>query len=395
MISDKRQNNRVPVFTSDRSEEENVQVKRPRRLPMKVGITHGDTNGIGYEIIFKSFADPALYDLCVPVVYGSLKMANAHARALSMKVQFNVISSANDAQPGKLNLVDCVAVDVPLGWGKVSAEAGHAAYVALEHATEDLNNGAIEALVTAPICKESMKLCGFKHPGHTEYLAARASGEHNEPLMILQNEMLRIALATVHEPLQQVAAQLTQEGIEQRLRALYHCLRRDFLLSSPRIAVLALNPHSGDGGALGTEENELILPAIQKVVDEGMPCFGPYSADGFFGAGMYTHFDGVLAMYHDQGLIPLKALSMESGVNVTAGLSFVRTSPDHGTAFDIAGKGEADAASMRSAIYAAMDIKRNRKAYDESKANPLPKLYYERREDSERARHTLPQDKSE
>jgi 4-hydroxythreonine-4-phosphate dehydrogenase len=396
MALDKRNHsNRVPVFETGKEAEETPHVQRFSRPPMKVGITHGDTNGVGYEIILKAFADAPMYDLCTPVVYGSLKIALAHAKALDMKVQFNVVASANEALPGKMNLIECVQGDVPLEWGKVSAEAGHAAYVALERAAEDLNAGQIEALVTAPICKEAMKLSGFKYAGHTEYLASVSAEGQNEPLMILQNEMMRVALATVHEPLQKVAGQLTQEKVETRLRALYQSLRHDFLFSSPRIAVLALNPHSGDGGALGAEEQEIISPAIQTLVNEGIPCFGPYSADGFFGAAMYTHFDGILAMYHDQGLIPLKALGMDSGVNVTAGLSFVRTSPDHGTAFDIAGQGKADPASMRSAIYAAMDIKRNREADDEAKQNPLPKLYHERREDSERSRHTLPQEKAE
>jgi 4-hydroxythreonine-4-phosphate dehydrogenase len=210
MALDKRNHsNRVPVFETGKEAEETPQVQRFNRPPMKVGITHGDTNGVGYEIILKAFADAPMYDLCTPVVYGSLKIALAHAKALDMKVQFNVVASANEALPGKMNLIECVQGDVPLEWGKVSAEAGHAAYVALERAAEDLNAGQIEALVTAPICKEAMKLSGFKYAGHTEYLASVSAEGQNEPLMILQNEMMRVALATVHEPLQKVAGQLT------------------------------------------------------------------------------------------------------------------------------------------------------------------------------------------
>ena len=362
---------------------------------LRVGITHGDTNGVGYELIFKIFSDNGMFDICTPVVYGSLKMATYHRKALEMNNNFNTILSANEAEEGRLNLVNCFDDDLKIELGKIDPDAGQAALMALEHAVSDLKAGRIDVLVTAPICKSAIHGSKFKFAGHTEYLGERLGKEGEAPLMILANNLMRVALVTTHLPVQEVSAAITTEAVESKIRALYKSLRRDFLLSSPRIAVLGLNPHNGDDGVLGSEEKEVIAPAIANAVADAIPCFGPYSADGFFGAGMYTHFDGILAMYHDQGLAPFKALSMDDGVNFTAGLSYVRTSPDHGTAFDIAGKGVASEASFREAIYAAIDIYRNRQAYDEAYANPLQKLYHERREDSDRQRHTVSQEKAE
>lgn len=377
--------------TTPREEKENTTVQPQRRSLLRIGITHGDTNGVGYELILRSFADQMMFDTCIPVVYGAAKVAAYHAKALDVNPAFHLIGSPEEARPDRLNLISCFDHDVPVEWGKKTPEAGHAAFEALERATEDLRDGKIDALVTAPICKESMHAAGFRFAGHTEFLADRLGQTDRHPLMILQSDVMRVALATTHCPLQQVASQLTAEEIEARIRSLYESLRRDALLSSPRIAVLSLNPHSGDGGMLGDEEKTLIMPAIHAAVESGIPCYGPYPSDGFFGAGLFSKFDGILAMYHDQGLTPFKALSMENGVNFTAGLPCVRTSPDHGVAFDIAGKGVAELSSFRSAVYAAVDIVRNRRADDEAHRNPLPKLYHERREDSERSRHTLPQ----
>lgn len=365
---------------------DNRETTQPEaRLP-RVGITHGDTNGIGYEIILKAFAENAMFELCTPVVYGSAKVAAYHRKGLALETNYRTVTSAEEAEEGCLNLVNCFEEEVRIEFGQVSAEAGHAAFLALERATEDLRAGRIDVLVTAPICKQAIQSADFRFPGHTEYLSDRLGGD-DEPLMILANSLMRVALATAHVPHKDVAAALTAETVERKIGQLYRSLRRDFLLSAPRVAVLGLNPHNGDGGALGTEEQDVIVPAIAAAVQAGIPCFGPYSADGFFGSGMYTHFDGVLAMYHDQGLAPFKALSMDDGVNFTAGLPFVRTSPDHGTAFDIAGRGEASEASLRQAIYMALDIYRNRKADDAAYADPLPKLYHERREDGDRQRH--------
>ncbi|EJX04941.1 pyridoxal phosphate biosynthetic protein PdxA [gut metagenome] len=362
---------------------------------LKVGITHGDTNGVGYELIFKTFADSAMYDICIPVVYGSSKIAVTHRKALEMNVPFEVIASANEAEPGCLNLLSCIDEEVKVDLGEISAEAGHAAFMALERAIDDLKAGRIDVLVTAPICKSAIHSAKFDFAGHTEFLADRLGTTGEAPLMILTNSLMRVALVTTHLPMQQVSSAITTEAVESKIRALYQSLRRDFMLSAPRIAVLGLNPHNGDEGMLGDEEKQIIAPAIANVVADGIPCHGPYSADGFFGSALYHSFDAVLAMYHDQGLAPFKALSMDDGVNFTAGLPYVRTSPDHGTAFDIAGKGQASPNSFRQAIYSAIDIYRNRMRYDEAYQDPLQKLYHERREDSDRQRHTVPQEKSE
>ena len=388
MARDNRIHN-VPAEQAQDNAQEVTQV--PSRPLLRIGITHGDTNGVGYELILRTFADAMMFDMCTPIIYGAAKVATYHAKALGIKPNFYFINAAEEAMADRLNLINCFDHEVPVEWGKKTPEAGHAALEALERAVEDLRDGKIDALVTAPICKESMHAAGFKFAGHTEFLAERLSRADQHPLMILQSDVMRVALVTVHCPVNQVAELLTSEGIEQRIREFYASLRRDYLLSTPRIAVLSLNPHCGDGGMLGDEEKNVIAPAVHAAVESGIPCNGPFSPDGFFGAGLFSKFDGILAMYHDQGLIPFKTLSMDSGVNFTAGLSYVRTSPDHGVAFDIAGKGEADLSSFRSAIYAAVDIVRNRQSDDEARQNPLPKLYHERREDSERSRHTLPQ----
>lgn len=355
------------------------------RKKIKVGITHGDTNGVGYELIFKTFAEAEMFEICTPVVYGAAKVATYHRKALGSQTTFQVVPDADNAQENRLNLVSCFDEEVRIDFGKPSAEAGQAAYKALERAVKDLQSGKIDVLVTCPINKATIQNDTFHFPGHTEYLANRI-GEGAKPLMILMNDRLRVALVTTHLAIRDVATAITPEAIEEKLRQLYQTLRRDFLLPMPRIAVLGLNPHNGDHGAIGIEDDEVITPVIRKLVDEGLHIFGPYAADGYFGSGTYKTFDAVLAMYHDQGLAPFKALSMDDGVNYTAGLPFVRTSPDHGTAYDIAGKGVATECSFRQAVYAAIDIYRNRKADDEASANTLPKLYVDKREDGDRPR---------
>lgn len=351
-----------------------------------IGLTHGDINGVGYEVILKAFDNEDLFDLCTPVLYGSPKAAIYHRNACSLQTNFNVIASADEAAEGQLNLVNCFGEkELQIDFGKSNAEAGQAALTALQQATADLKAGHIDALVTAPINKQSIQGEHFHFPGHTEYLEAALGQEgEDKALMILMSGALRVALVTTHLPIAQVAQAITEEAIEEKLRLLHQALQRDFLLSAPRIAVLALNPHCGDGGLLGTEETDIIAPTVARCFEEGIPCFGPYAADGFFGTDMYRHFDAVLAMYHDQGLAPFKALVMDEGVNFTAGLPFVRTSPDHGTAYDIAGKNQASPASLRQAIYAAIDITRHRADYDAAHANPLKKHYHERRDASER-----------
>lgn len=373
---------------NDMPQEKNTSANEKPTL-LRVGITHGDTNGVGYEIILKAFAEQTMFEVCTPVVFGSAKIGSYHRKALGIETQFHFVNSAKDAVDRRLNLVNCFDNDVNVEFGRTSQEAGRAAYWALEAATEALKNGEIDVLVTAPICKNAIQSPDFNFAGHTEYLANRI-GEGNEPLMILANDVMRVALVTTHLPISEVAAAITKENVAKKIRQLNKSLQHDFLISAPRIAVLGLNPHNGDDGVMGHEEKEAIAPAVQEAVEQGIQCFGPYPADGFFGAGMFSHFDAVLAMYHDQGLAPFKALSMDNGVNITAGLPYVRTSPDHGTAFDIAGCNKASEASFRQAIYTAIDIHRNRKADDEARKNPLPKLYHERKEDGNRNRHVTP-----
>lgn len=351
-----------------------------------VGITQGDVNGIGYEIILKTFADPAMFEFCIPVVYGSPKVATYHRKVVDSQTNFNVIDSARDAQPDRLNLVNCNEEDVKVDFGMPTQESGNAAFQALERAVKEYRDGMIDVLVTAPINKKTIHSEKFNFPGHTEYIEAQL-GQGNKALMILMNSSMRVALATVHDPISKVASILSKDLIKEKLAILDNSLKTDFGIEIPRIAVLALNPHASDDGLIGKEENEIIKPAIDEAVAEKIQCFGPFPADGFFGSGDYRKFDAILAMYHDQGLIPLKALDMDGGVNYTAGLPVVRTSPDHGTAYDIAGKGLASEESMRQAIFAAIDIFRSRCNEEEIHANPLKKLYFDRRDDSDKLKH--------
>jgi 4-hydroxythreonine-4-phosphate dehydrogenase len=360
-------------------EDTNIQTQK---VPIRVAITHGDTNGVGYELIFKTFEENNIFDICTPIVYGSAKIATYHRKAIDSNTYFYVINRADEARDGQLNLVNCFDQEIVVTLGHPSEEAGLAALIALEAAVEDLKAGKVDVLVTAPINKATIQSEHFAFQGHTEYLQSKLEGN---ALMILTNEMMRVALVTTHLAVKNIASAITSEKVESKIRQLYHVLRHDYLISSPRIAVFGLNPHNGDAGTIGTEDTDIIAPVIQNLQEEGLPVFGPYSADGFFGAGHFTKFDGILAMYHDQGLAPFKALSMEDGVNYTAGLNFVRTSPDHGVAYDIAGKGIASESSFRQALYAAIDIYRNRLIDEDVSKNPLPKLYQDRREDERRS----------
>ena len=350
---------------------------------LKVGITIGDTNGIGIEVALKAVGIPEMMDLCIPVIYGSSKVVSYHRNACNLPgFQINHTKSARNLKENMPNLVECIDQEIKVELGHPSKQAGQAAFLALESAVRDLKSGLIDALVTAPISKENIQSDQFHFPGHTEYLES-AAGDGNKALMILCTSGLRVALATIHVPLAQVATSLTVESIREKLRLFNASLKRDFNIDGPRIAVLSVNPHAGENGILGTEEHDIILPAMQQSLDEdGVQCFGPYAADGFFGARHYRRFDGVLAMYHDQGLAPFKTIAMDEGVNFTAGLPIVRTSPDHGTGYDIAGQGIANESSMRHAIYTAIDVCRNRVRYDEAHQNPLPKLFQDRGRDN-------------
>lgn len=350
---------------------------------IRVGITQGDINGIGYEIIFKTFENPEMFDICTPIVFGSPKAAAYHRKALEMEISYNAIEKASDAQAGKLNIVNCNDDELHIELGSSSAEAGKAAFQALEKAVEAYKNGDIDVLVTAPIDKSAIQSEQFHFPGHTEYLQ-NCSSEGEKALMILCSDDLRVAVATSHLALRDVPAAITPELLEEKITLLDKSLKEDFNIDAPKIAVFSLNPHAGDNGLLGKEEQEIIAPTIRKMNDSGIFCYGPFAADGFMGSGKYDHFDAILAMYHDQGLAPLKVLAMDNGVNFTAGLSIIRTSPAHGVAYDIAGKGTADENSFRQAIYAAIDILRNRRMYTEARRNPLRKLYFEKRDDSNR-----------
>ena len=350
---------------------------------IKVGITQGDVNGIGYEIILKTFEDPSMFELCTPVLYGSPKIATYHRKAIDSQTNFNVVNNASDAVPDRLNLVNCCVEDVKVDLGMSTIESGNAAFSALDRAVKEYRQGMIDVLVTAPINKNSIHSDKFHFMGHTEYIESEL-GEGRKALMILMNSAVKVALVTVHEPISKVASLLSKDLIKEKITVLDSSLRVDFGIEIPRIAVLALNPHAGDGGSIGSEEETIIKPAIQECSANGIQCFGPFSADGFFGGGDYRMFDAVLAMYHDQGLIPLKTLDMECGVNFTAGLPVVRTSPDHGTAYDIAGKGVANEQSFRQAVYTAIDIYRSRQIEAEIGSNPLPKLFFDRRDDSDK-----------
>ncbi|MBO5185488.1 MAG: 4-hydroxythreonine-4-phosphate dehydrogenase PdxA [Prevotella sp.] len=359
---------------------------------IRVAITHGDTNGVGYEVILKTFQEQGMLELCTPIIYGSPKAAAYHRKALNIDTNFSIISKAEDAQPGRINMLTTFEEEVKIELGQPSPEAGKAALNALDRAMADYRAGLYDVLVTAPINKNTIQNENFKFPGHTEYIEHHL-GNGNKALMIMMNGNLRVALVTTHLPIKDVAKAITKEAVIEKARIFHDTLKRDLRIDNPRIAVLALNPHAGDNGLLGTEEQEIIIPAIKELEAAGVQAFGPYPADGFFGSGTYNKFDGVMAMYHDQGLAPFKTIAAEEGVNYTAGLPVIRTSPDHGTAYDIAGKGIADENSFRQAIYTAIDIYRNRKNYDEPKANPLPKLYHEKRDDSDKARFAVPKTK--
>lgn len=329
-----------------------------------VGITQGDGNGIGYEVIIKSLADARILESFTPVIYGSSKIFGFYRKLIHNLEQMDtyVIQSAKDAKPKKINIVNCLPDNVFVEPGQSTPESAKSAIRALECAVADIKAGDIDVLVTAPINKRAMVSEGFGNTGHTEYLQKEFGV--GDVAMFMVSDQLKIGVVTGHIPLKEVSSSITSEKIISKLRLMSASLKRDFGVIEPRIAVLGLNPHCGDGGLIGDEEEKIILPAVKKANDEGILAFGPYSPDGFFGLGHYAKFDATLAMYHDQGLSPFKALAFEDGVNFTAGLPVVRTSPDHGTAYEMAGRDEADPHSMMSSIYAAIDIFRKRIAYD-------------------------------
>ncbi|MBP5374688.1 MAG: 4-hydroxythreonine-4-phosphate dehydrogenase PdxA [Bacteroidales bacterium] len=329
-----------------------------------VGITQGDSNGIGYEVIIKSLSDERILDGFTPVIYGSSKLMGFYRKTIHNigPMDINVISSAADARPHRINLVNCLPDSIYAEPGQSTPESAKSAIKALEAAVKDLEGGLIDVLVTAPINKRAMHAEGFSDTGHTEFLQERFKAP--DVTMIMVSDQLKVGVVTGHIPLRDVPKAISKESILGKLRIMKASLERDFGITNPKIAVLGLNPHCGDGGLLGDEEQTIILPAVQEAVREGIQAFGPYSPDGFFGLGNYSRFDATLAMYHDQGLAPFKAIAFADGVNFTAGLPIVRTSPDHGTAYDMAGRDEADPRSMMQAIYTAIDIFRRRLQWD-------------------------------
>ncbi len=337
---------------------------------VRVGISIGDVNGISPEVIMKALSDNRILVDCTPIIYGSAKVFSFYKKTMDFNdFVYQSADSAEKAKRRKVNIINVWEEDLELNVGEATETGGKYAFQALEKATEDLASGKIDVLVTAPISKDAMSKVGFKFPGHTEYLADLAGQE--DALMLMIAPSLRVGLVTTHIPLKDVSSTITMNRVIDKIRAFSASLKKDFGIQRPKIAVLGINPHAGENGKMGTEEQESILPAIQKVKEEGILAFGPFPADGFFGSSARSSYDGVLAMYHDQGLSAFKALSFDEGVNFTAGLPIIRTSPDHGTAFDIAGKNIASGDSMRNAIYLAIDVYRNHQLEKEITANPL------------------------
>ena len=337
---------------------------------IKVAITHGDINGVGYEVILKTFGDSRMYDFCTPVLYGSSKVASYHKKLLSMQqeIAFNAIHEAREAVQGKFNIINLTQDEIKIDLGKSTDVAGGLSRESLSRACADLKEGSVDVLVTAPINKRNIQADDFDFPGHTEYLSHQFG---SSSLMFMVCDRIRIGIVTNHLALKDVPNALTHDLLFEKLMILNESLKRDFRITRPKIAVLALDPHAGDNGVIGDFDARVITPVIDDVQSKGVLAYGPFPSDGFFGSSQFNNFDGVLALYHDQGLIPFKLMSFTEGVNYTAGLPYVRTSPAHGTGYDIAGKDRASEQSFRSAVYLACNILRNRQEYDELNANPL------------------------
>lgn len=337
---------------------------------IKIGISHGDINSISYEIIIKSLLDNRITELCTPIIYGSPKVAAYHRKALNIEdFSLNNINTVDQANPKRINIIDCFEEELKVELGKSTDIAGKASFIALEKATEDLKAGLIDVLVTGPINKDNIQSDQFTFPGHTDYL--REKLESKDVLMFLISDGLRVGVLTGHIPVRNISEAVTKQAVLDKIKIMDLALKQDFGIRKPKIAVLGLNPHAGDNGLIGKEEIEHIIPAIDEARNKGIMALGPYPADGLFGSGDYQHFDAILAMYHDQGLAPFKALSFDSGVNYTAGLSAIRTSPAHGTAYGLAGQNKASIESFKNALYMSIDAFRKRKEYKKLTVNPL------------------------
>ncbi|MGB0389942.1 MAG: 4-hydroxythreonine-4-phosphate dehydrogenase PdxA [Salibacteraceae bacterium] len=331
---------------------------------IKVAISCGDINGVGLEVVIKSFLDPRMFELCTPIIYGNSEASKSYRKNLGTQdFSFHMIENHSKSNPKKVNLVTINKSNIEVSFGAITSESGQLAYESITHATDALASNHADVLVTAPIHKQNINWEDENIKGHTEYLANYANEDH--PLMMMVHNSLRVGVVTGHVPLKDVSSVLTKDKIVNTLEVFRKSLVQDFNIHQPKIAVLGLNPHAGDSGVIGREEEDMIIPAIEQFNADNNIAIGPFASDGFFGSGQFKKFDGILAMYHDQGLIPFKTISNNEGVNFTAGLPIVRTSPDHGTAFDIAGKNTADPTSFRNAIFLASDIFRNRKTYRE------------------------------
>lgn len=338
---------------------------------IRLAITHGDFNGVGYEVIIKTFADARMFDFCTPVLYGSTKVASYHKKLLTsvqQEIQFNAIRDAAEAQPGKYNVINLTQDEIKIDLGKSTDLAGALSRESLNRACADLKAGKVDVLVTAPINKRNIQAPDFDFPGHTEYLSHQFG---SSSLMLMVCDRIRIGIVTNHLALKDVPSALTHDLLAEKISILNASLKRDFGITTPKIAVLALDPHAGDNGVIGDFDQRVIRPVIDEAQSSGILAYGPFPSDGFFGSSEFNKFDGVLALYHDQGLIPFKLMSFTEGVNYTAGLPYVRTSPAHGTGYDIAGHDRASEQSFRSAVYLACTILRNRREYDELTAAPL------------------------
>lgn len=359
---------------------------------IRVAITHGDTNGVGYELIFKSFLEPEMLEYCTPIIYGSPKVAAYYRKAMNLSAQFSIIQKAEDAEEGRINLLAAVDEEVKVDMGMPTPESGQAAVKALDRAMTDFRNGLYDVLVTAPISNQNTEIEGYQFLGHKEYIET-CLGDGKKSLSILCGDNLRIASITGKTPLKNVSAAITEENIIGKVKLMHQTLKRDFGISNPRIAVLALNPRNNEDDSCGAEEREIIIPAIDKLAEQGIQAFGPYATDNFFGNGDYLEFDGVMAMYHDQAATPFHALYNGDGTIYTAGLNIIHTAADTTPGYSIAGTDQADSSDFRNAIYMALDAYRHRNDYDEGHEHPLPKLYHERRDESEKVRFSIPKNK--
>ena len=350
--------------------EEKNQTQNNNAPKVRLGITHGDINGVSYEVILKTFSDPRLFDICTPILYGSTKVASYHKKLLTLHsdINFTALNDAADAQPRRFNVVNLTNDEIKIDIGRSTEVAGLLSRQSLNRACEDLKRGVIDVLVTAPINKKNIQASDFDFPGHTEYLSHQFGCSS---LMMMVCDRIRIGIVTNHLALKDVPNTITHNLLYDKTMLMNESLKRDFGVPMPKIAVLAIDPHAGDNGVIGDQDATVIKPVIDELQSKGVLVYGPFPSDGFFGSNEFNKFDGVLALYHDQGLIPFKLMSFTEGVNFTAGLPYVRTSPAHGTGYDIAGKDKASEQSFRSAVYLACNILRNRKEYDELTANPL------------------------